>query len=147
MGSSIVRGITSLPLPTLTSARPQLTAASRQIFAFARDKALPFSRTIYRVHPRTQTPVNAVWASALVALLLGLLAFAGPSANSAIFSLAIAGQYTAYSIPILARFLGGRAWTPGPFSLGRFVSGLSPPHPPLLLSLTRSHPPETWVQL
>ncbi|KAI0701617.1 APC amino acid permease [Earliella scabrosa] len=97
-----------------------LTAASRQIFAFARDKALPLSRTIYRVHPRTQTPVNAVWASALVALLLGLLAFAGPSANSAIFSLAIAGQYTAYSIPILSRFLGGRTWTPGPFSLGRF---------------------------
>ena len=55
-------------------------------------------------------------------LLLGLLAFAGPSANSAIFSLAIAGQYTAYSIPILSRFLGGRPWTPGPFSLGRFVS-------------------------
>ena len=100
----------------------QLTATSRQIFAFARDQALPFSNTIYRVHPRTQTPVNAVWTSAFVALLLGLLAFAGPAANSAIFSLAIAGQYTAYAIPIASRFLGGRPWHPGPFSLGRFVS-------------------------
>ena len=74
------------------------------------------------MYPRTQTPVNAVWASALVALALGLLAFAGPTADSAIFSLAIAGQYTAYAIPIACRFLGGRPWAPGPFSLGRYVS-------------------------
>ncbi|KAI0777533.1 APC amino acid permease [Trametes elegans] len=97
-----------------------LTAASRQMFAFARDKGLPFSPFIYRVNERTRTPVNAVWVSAFVALILGLLAFAGPSANSAIFSLAIAGQYTAFSIPIAIRFLGGQNWTPGPFTLGRF---------------------------
>ncbi|KAI0708122.1 APC amino acid permease [Cerioporus squamosus] len=84
-----------------------LTATSRQVFAFARDKGLPFSGLIYRVNKRTATPVNAVWAAAFIALLLGLLAFAGPTANSAIFSLAIAGQYIAQ-------------WTPGPFTLGRF---------------------------
>ncbi|EIW55875.1 APC amino acid permease [Trametes versicolor FP-101664 SS1] len=97
-----------------------LTAASRQTFAFARDGALPFSRFISRVNKRTLTPVNAVWASALVALLLGLLVFAGPTAYTSIFSLGIAGQYTAYCIPILSRFLGGREWVPGPFTLGRF---------------------------
>ena len=74
------------------------------------------------MHTHTQTPVNAVWACALVALALGLLAFAGPSADGAIFSLAIAGQYTAYAIPVASRFLGGREWVPGPFSLGRWVS-------------------------
>ncbi|RPD65332.1 APC amino acid permease [Lentinus tigrinus ALCF2SS1-7] len=97
-----------------------LTAASRQIFAFARDNGLPFSGLIYRVNKRTATPVNAVCASAFVALLLGLLAFAGPSANSAIFSLGVSGQYVAFSIPIVCRFLGGAEWTPGPFTLGRF---------------------------
>ncbi|OCH88533.1 hypothetical protein OBBRIDRAFT_795157 [Obba rivulosa] len=56
--------------------------------------------------PRTRTPVNCVWASAFVAALLGLLAFAGGAASSAIFSLAIMGQYVAYSIPISSRFLG-----------------------------------------
>ncbi|RPD65353.1 APC amino acid permease [Lentinus tigrinus ALCF2SS1-6] len=96
-----------------------LIAASRQVFAFARDGALPFSRIVCRVNPYTQTPVNAVWSSVLIALLFGLLAFAGPAANSAIFSLAIAGQYIAYAIPIMCRFLGGKAWKPGPFSLGR----------------------------
>ncbi|KAH9855702.1 APC amino acid permease [Lenzites betulinus] len=98
-----------------------LTAASRQSFAFARDGALPFSRFISRVNKRTMTPVNAVWASAIAALLLGLLVLAGPTTYTSIFSLGIAGQYTAYCIPILSRFLGGREWTPpGPFTLGRF---------------------------
>ncbi|KAI8986825.1 APC amino acid permease [Trametes punicea] len=97
-----------------------LVATSRQTFAFARDRGLPFSGYIYKINNRTKTPVNAVWASVFIALLLGLLAFAGPSANSAIFSLAIAGQYTAFSLPIASRFLGGREWVPGPFNLGRF---------------------------
>ena len=99
----------------------QLIAASRQTFAFARDGALPCSHIIYRVNPYTRTPVNAVWTCVFIALLLGLLAFAGSAANSAIFSLSVAGQYTAFAIPIMCRFLGGKPWTPGPFTLGRFV--------------------------
>ncbi|CDO77529.1 hypothetical protein BN946_scf184912.g28, partial [Trametes cinnabarina] len=97
-----------------------LTAGSRQTFAFARDGALPFSGFLYRMNKRTQTPANAVWASAFAAMLLGLLAFGGPTANNAIFSLAIAGQYTAFSLPIVCRFVGGCAWVPGPFNLGKF---------------------------
>ncbi|KAF7974533.1 hypothetical protein HWV62_12002 [Athelia sp. TMB] len=101
------------PLATLTS-------ASRQTFAFARDGALPFSRWIYRINAHTSTPVNAVWFTALMAALLALLAFAGPAAIGAVFSLAVLGQYVAYSTPITARFLGGQVFTPGPFNLGRF---------------------------
>ncbi|KAH9918712.1 APC amino acid permease [Epithele typhae] len=100
-----------------------LTAASRQMFAFARDGALPFSGVIYRVYPRTQTPVVAVVTCAGVALALGLISFAGTVADSALFSLAIVGQYTAFAIPIASRFLGGASargvWVPGPFTLGR----------------------------
>ncbi|KAI0075968.1 APC amino acid permease [Panus rudis PR-1116 ss-1] len=95
-----------------------LTVCSRQIFAFSRDGALPGSYYIYRINPRTLTPVNSVWFAAFFALLLGLLAFAGPSAISAIFSLVVAGQYLAYSLPIGSRFFGGQTWEPGPFTLG-----------------------------
>ena len=35
--------------------------ASRVVFAFARDNALPGSRWWKQIHPRTGTPVNAVW--------------------------------------------------------------------------------------
>ncbi|KAI0324642.1 APC amino acid permease [Cubamyces sp. BRFM 1775] len=97
-----------------------LTVASRQMFAFARDRGLPLSGLIYRMNKRTQTPVNAVWASAFVSFLLGLLAFAGPTAYSAIFTIALAGQYTAFIIPMTSRFLGGKKWVPGPFTLGKF---------------------------
>ena len=102
--------------------RIQLTSCSRQTFAFSRDGGLPFSRLLYRINRTTHIPVNCVWSAVFVALLLGLLAFAGPSAINAIFSLAITGQNVAFTIPIVCRFLGGHPWHAGPFSLGQFVS-------------------------
>lgn len=95
-----------------------LVSTSRQTFAFARDGGLPCSRLLYRVNSYTRTPVACVWASVLVAFALGLLAFAGPTAINAIFSLPVIGQYLAFMIPIAARFAGGRPWRAGPFSLG-----------------------------
>jgi hypothetical protein len=66
--------------------------------------------------------VNSVWLGAVGALLLGLLAFAGPTAINAVFSLGVACQYVIFSIPISARFLGGKKFKPGPFHLDIFVS-------------------------
>ncbi|KAJ7490941.1 APC amino acid permease [Mycena latifolia] len=97
-----------------------LTASSRQTWAFSRDGALPFSPFFRRINTGTGTPVNCVWLSAVGAILLGLLAFAGPSAINAIFALAVACQYVVYSIPISARFLGGKEFKRGPFHLGIF---------------------------
>ncbi|KAJ6552791.1 amino acid/polyamine transporter I [Mycena capillaripes] len=97
-----------------------LTASSRQTWAFARDGALPFSSVFHRINSTTGTPVNCVWLSGVGAIILGLLAFAGPSAINAIFSLAVACQYVVYSIPISARFLGGKEFRRGPFHLGIF---------------------------
>ncbi|KII84524.1 hypothetical protein PLICRDRAFT_117614 [Plicaturopsis crispa FD-325 SS-3] len=97
-----------------------LTAASRQSFAFSRDGGLPFSDVLYRVSARTGAPVNSVWFTVFNALLLGLLSFAGPSAIGAVFSLAVTAQFISYSIAISARFLGGKEFRPGPFTLGIF---------------------------
>ena len=76
------------------------------------------------MNPRTRTPVNCVWAAVLMSVLLGLLAFAGPTAINAVFSLGVTGQYLAFCLPIGSRFLGGTVWRAGPFSLGRLVSRL-----------------------
>ncbi|PCH35537.1 APC amino acid permease [Wolfiporia cocos MD-104 SS10] len=97
-----------------------ILASSRQVFAFARDGGLPLSRLLYRVNAHTQTPVNCAWFVAVIAILLGLLAFAGTHAISAVYSLGVCGQYIAYIIPIASRFAGGAQWRPGPFSLGRW---------------------------
>ena len=48
--------------------------ASRVTFALARDDVLPGSRWWKQIHPRTQTPVYAVWLvlslSAVIAVLV-----------------------------------------------------------------------------
>ncbi|KAL0952584.1 hypothetical protein HGRIS_006840 [Hohenbuehelia grisea] len=97
-----------------------LLAASRQTFAFARDGALPFSSWLYRMNSFTKTPVNTVWFDAIFSAMLGLLVFAGDQAIDAIFELSVVASYTAYAIPVVARFLGDNDFTPGPFSLGIF---------------------------
>ena len=58
--------------------------ASRVVFAFARDNALPGSRWWKKMHPWTRTPVNAVW---LVMALSGICGFLGFS-ETALSSLA-----------------------------------------------------------
>ena len=70
----------------------------------------------------TKTPVNSVWYDAGLALSLGLLSFAGTQAVNAVFAISTTGLYIAYSIPIVARFLGDNDFKPGPFNLGIFAS-------------------------
>ena len=94
---------------------------SRQMFAFSRDGALPFSGVLYHISERTRTPVRCVWAAAFLAALLGLIAFAGAVAISAVFTVGVVGQYIADTIPIAARWLGGYKLERGPFHLGKMV--------------------------
>ncbi|EIW75529.1 APC amino acid permease [Coniophora puteana RWD-64-598 SS2] len=99
-----------------------LLVASRQSFAFARDGALPFSRLLYYISPRTKAPVCTVWLVVGFAFLLGLLSFGGADAINAVFSLAVASMYVTYIVPIACRLAcadSGR-WRPGVFWLGSF---------------------------
>ncbi|PAV15638.1 amino acid transporter [Pyrrhoderma noxium] len=97
-----------------------LLASSRQVFAFSRDGALPFSSILYKMNSYTETPVNTVWFSSLCAALLGLLVFAGEQAINAVFSISVVALYIAYAIPIVARFAFKNDFKPGPFNLGFF---------------------------
>lgn len=97
-----------------------LTAGSRQLFAFSRDRGMPLSPMLYKISPRTKTPVNAVCFLAFLSLLLGLISFAGPIAISAIFTMSIVCQYIGFATAIIARWVGGTKFRPGPFNLGPF---------------------------
>ena len=57
--------------PPLVEPAPSL-ATFRMLYAFSRDGAVPGSRWWHSIHPRTKTPVNAVWLSVLAAFVLGL---------------------------------------------------------------------------
>jgi len=94
--------------------------ASRVVFAFARDNALPGSRWWKRINPRTQTPVNAVWLVMGVAAICGLLGFS-VAALTSLAGASVIGLYTSYAAPIFLRITSGRGkLEPGPFSLGRW---------------------------
>ncbi|CAO3589861.1 unnamed protein product [Absidia cylindrospora] len=47
--------------------------SSRMVFAFARDGATPFSDHLSRINPVTKTPIYAVWANIIFAMVIGLL--------------------------------------------------------------------------
>ncbi|EIW52380.1 amino acid transporter [Trametes versicolor FP-101664 SS1] len=94
--------------------------ASRVVFAFARDNALPGSRWWKRVNAYTQTPVNAVWLVIALSALCGLLGFSATAFNS-LAGASVVGLYTSYATPIFLRITSGRdKLVPGPFSLGRW---------------------------
>ena len=56
--------------------------ASRVIFAFSRDNALPGSAWWKKVHPYTKTPVNAVWLVMALCAVLAVLGFSTSALNS-----------------------------------------------------------------
>ncbi|KND02747.1 uncharacterized protein SPPG_01830 [Spizellomyces punctatus DAOM BR117] len=100
---------------------PQCIDASRAVYAFSRDGALPLSRYWRRLNPKTLTPIHAVWFVVFSSAVLGLLALVNLTAVEAIFNCAALALYISYAIPILMRITYGRkTFQPGPFSLGSF---------------------------
>ncbi|OSX59611.1 hypothetical protein POSPLADRAFT_1059803 [Postia placenta MAD-698-R-SB12] len=94
--------------------------ASRVVFAFARDHALPGSRWWKRIDRRTRTPVHAVWLVMVLAGVCGLLGFSA-TALSSLAGASVIGLYTSYVTPIFLRITSGRdKLVPGPFTLGRW---------------------------
>ncbi|EGV62696.1 hypothetical protein CANTEDRAFT_115349 [Yamadazyma tenuis ATCC 10573] len=102
-----------------------LIAASRQIWAFARDDGLPFvHKLVKKVDPKIKVPVNATIFGGCLSLILGLLILINSTAANALFSLYIAGNYLAWGTPILLVLLpfGAAKFEPGPFYFGKVIT-------------------------
>lgn len=96
----------------------QCVDASRVVYAFARDNALPGSRYWRRVNTHSQTPVNAAWFVVICAGICGLVGFSD-AALSSLAGASTIGLYISYAAPIFCRITSGRRrLKPGPFSLG-----------------------------
>ncbi|MGW3651690.1 amino acid permease [Streptomyces sp. NPDC000878] len=97
----------------------ETAAASRMVYAFSRDKALPGWNTWRYVRPRTQTPIFAVWLSVAVPFLLAIPALKSPAAYGAITAINAVGMIPAYAIPVFLALRKGSSYKPGPWTLDK----------------------------
>ena len=105
-----------------------LTAASRMMFAFSRDGAVPGGRQYFRKVSRThRVPVNAVIAIAALSWLLMLPTYWNNTVGYLVgTSIAVIGLYIAYGIPIYLRWRAGAAFVPGAWTLGNHYKWINP---------------------
>jgi amino acid transporter len=99
-----------------------MTSASRMMYAFSRDGAVPGWRIWSRVNDN-RIPFNAVMVVAVAALVLTLPALKGNKdgvtvAFTAVVSIGVIGLYIAYVIPIWLRWKAGASFEVGPWNLG-----------------------------
>jgi amino acid transporter len=101
-----------------------LIAGSRQLWAFSRDGALPFSNWLRVVNLELHVPVRAVIFDGVVSIIIGLLVLVDNAAAQALFSLGPASNCLAWMLPIACRhiFFDKNAFKPGPFYLGHRLS-------------------------
>jgi amino acid transporter len=112
-----------------------VTSTSRMIFAFARDRGIPFSNLLAQVSRRFRTPAAAVWLAAALALLLPILIFAlvelfpqrlnFSRLYPAVTGISTIGLYLSYGIPLALKLRAQQTgvWTQranGPWNLGRW---------------------------
>jgi amino acid transporter len=105
-----------------------VTAASRMMFAFSRDGAVPGGRQLFRrVSKRNRVPIYSVAAIAILSWALELPGLANGSIGYVVgTSIAVIGLYIAYGIPIFLRWRAGAAFETGSWTLGRNYRWINP---------------------
>ena len=96
------------------------TSASRMMFAFSRDRAVPGHQLWKRVSKVDRIPIFTVWAICVLAFLTPLPAlwygYIGYAASTAV---AVIGLYIAFMLPIILRLRAGERFERGAWHLGR----------------------------
>lgn len=97
------------------------TAASRCVWAFARDGAIPGSGLWIKVNRNLDVPLNAMMLSMAVQIILGVINFGSDVAFNAFSGVGVICLTAAYATPIAINMLSGRVKTAdAAFKLGKF---------------------------
>ncbi len=120
LGSSIAKPVEVLFLiGFLASFLALQTSASRVVWAYARDEALPVSHRLARLSTGQRVPVNAILVTTVVGTLLFLLSLVAENLYTVMVNFTTGGFYLAFLFPLvgllIARARG--TWRPGPFAL------------------------------
>jgi len=104
-----------------------VTAASRMMFAFSRDGAVPGGQFWRKVSRTNRVPTNAVIAIAVLSWALMLPTLANGAIGYLVgTSIAVIGLYIAYAVPIFLRWRAGDSFQPGAWSLGNHYKWINP---------------------
>ena len=77
-----------------------LATASRLLWAFSRDRSMPFWGTISKVDKRTSIPVPAVLITTSISALLALISIGSSTAFNDVISITVVGLYSSYIMPL-----------------------------------------------
>jgi choline transport protein len=101
-----------------------LATASRQLWAFARDRAIPNAQQVASVNPTMKVPVVSIAITGSITCLLSLINVGSATVFNAIVSLTVAGFFGSYLIPfslfLYKRIKHPEEVPPGPWNLGRW---------------------------
>lgn len=93
-------------------------ALARTIFAFSRDRLVPFSHIWTIINKRTGTPIYAVWIAIFWCTVINLIALGSYIAIAGIFNVCAIALDWSYIIPIFCKLVFGR-FQPGPWHMGK----------------------------
>ncbi len=123
MGETGFRAVIVVVLVSFISCLLSLqAAASRLIFAYARDQMIFGSKFLSRMSPGHHVPANALIIMGAIPAIIALSALWLQDAIATIISFAAVGIYISFQMIVLAALLARNAgWRPaGPYTLGRW---------------------------
>ncbi|KAI9704508.1 MAG: hypothetical protein M1820_005582 [Bogoriella megaspora] len=92
--------VTIITLMDITASVSCMASASRQLWAFSRDRGVPGWQMISKVEKRTLVPVYAVGLTAIISAALQLIVLGSSVAFQDLVSMTIAGIYSSYLIVV-----------------------------------------------
>ncbi|WP_029111201.1 amino acid permease [Mycobacterium sp. URHD0025] len=113
------------------------TSASRMLFAFSRDRAVPGHQLWSKVNA-TRVPANAVMITAVIAAIITLPAIVpvkipvngvevpSPVAFYAVVSIGVVGLYLCFAVPIYYRWKAGGSFEQGRWNVGNRYKWMAP---------------------
>ena len=102
-----------------------VTAGSRMLFAFSRDRAVPGHKYWTKLD-KNRNPSHAAFGLGIAALVISLPAINSPVAFFAITSMAVIGLFSSFAIPIWLRFRKGDSFEQGDWNLGNKWKWMAP---------------------
>ena len=103
------------------------TSASRLIWSYARDRALPAPTLLAKLTKAQKQPVFALLVATTIGTVIIVLSQLAPDFYTLMLNFTSGGFYLAFLFPLVANLVARirGQWTPGPFTLGRWSMTVS----------------------